>query len=105
MIEFFFVNIEPSQIARDILSDRVVPIIEKFSDLGIYKVILTVEMKNIPAQTGPDLFTVSSSVLCKKFKTLAVKKSSVNFYLAAAAMAEGLNELIDREQNNHEIKK
>jgi ribosome-associated translation inhibitor RaiA len=99
MLKIVFKNLEPSQLAKGIVKERIEPIIEKFPSLAEHKVTLTLEMENSPNQAGPDLFTVSSMVNGKKFKNLKIKKSSVNFYLATAELVDGLNELLSRESD------
>jgi ribosome-associated translation inhibitor RaiA len=99
MLKIVFKNLEPSQLAREIVKDRIEPIVEKFPSLAEHKVTLTLEMENSPKQAGPDLFTVSSMVNGKNFKDLRIKKSSENLYLATADLADGLNELFSRESD------
>lgn len=99
MIKIVFKNLEPSQLARDIVKERIEPVIEKFPSLAGHNVTLTLEMENSPNQAGPDLFTVSSMVTGKTFKNLKIKKSSENFYLATAELVDGFNELLSRESN------
>jgi ribosome-associated translation inhibitor RaiA len=99
MLKIVFKNLEPSQLARDIVKQRIEPIIEKFPALTGHKVTLTLEMENSPDQAGPDLFTVSSMVTGKNFNNLKIKKSSRNFFLATAELVDGFNELLSREND------
>lgn len=99
MVKIVFKNLEPSQFARNIVKERVEPVIEKFPSLAGHKITLTLEMENSPNQAGPDLFTISSMVTGKTFKNLKIKKSSGNFYLATAELADGFNELLSRESD------
>ncbi len=99
MLKIVFKNMESSQLAKEIVQDKISPIIEKFSSLEGHRITLTLEMENSPNQAGPDLFTVSSVVSGKTYKDLKIKKSSGNFYLAMAELAEGLNELLSRESD------
>lgn len=99
MLKIVFKNLEPSQMARNIVEERIVPVIEKYPSLAGHKVTLTLEMENSPTQAGPDLFTVSSMVTGKTFKNLKIKKSSENFYLATAELVDGFNELLSRESD------
>lgn len=99
MLKIVFKNLEPSQLARDIVKDKIEPVIEKFPFLADHNITLTLEMENSPNQAGPDLFTVSSMVTGKAFKNLKMKKSSQNFYLATAELVDGFNELLGRESD------
>lgn len=97
MLKIVFKNLEPSQLARDIVKEKIEPVIDKFSCLAGHKITLTIEMENSPFQAGPDLFTISSMVTGKTFKNLRLKKSSQNFYHATAELVDGFNGLLGRE--------
>lgn len=99
MINIVFKNLEPSQLTRDIVEERIGPVIEKFPALVGHKVTLTLEMQNSPTQAGRDLYTISSMVTGKTFKNLKITKSSDNFYLATAELVDGFNELMSRESD------
>lgn len=99
MIKIVFKNLESSELAKNIVKERFEPVIEKFPSLKSHKITLTLEMENSPNQAGPDLFTVSTMVSGKTFKNLKMKKSSENFYLAAAELVDGFNELMSRESD------
>ncbi len=99
MIKIVFKNMEISQLAKDVVQKRIIPIIDKFPSLEGHRITLTLEMENSPKQAGPDLFTVSSMVSGKTYKGLKIKKSSSNFYHATAELADGLNELLSRESD------
>jgi ribosome-associated translation inhibitor RaiA len=90
---------ESSQLAKETVQEKINPIIEKFPSLEGHKITLTLEMENSPKQAGPDLFTVSSMVNGKTYKGLKIKRSSGNFYVATAELADGLNELLSHESD------
>jgi ribosome-associated translation inhibitor RaiA len=99
MLKIVFKNMESSQLVKDIVHERISPIIEKFPSLEGHNITLTLEMENSPKQAGPDLFTVSSVVRGKTYKGLKIKRSSGNFYHATAELADGLNQLLGRESD------
>ncbi len=99
MLKIVFKNMETSQLAKDIVHEKISPILNKFPSLEGHRIILTLEMENSPRQAGPDLFTVSSMVRGKTYKMLKIKKSSSNFYHATAELADGLNELLSQESS------
>lgn len=103
MLKIVFKNLEPSQLARDIVQERITPVIKKFPALANHKVTLTLEMENSPNQAGPDLFTITSTGSGKTFKNLRMRKSSINFYLATAELVDGFNKLLSHE--NERLKK
>ena len=99
MLKIVFKNMESSQLAKDVIQERISPVIDKFPSLQGHRITLTIEMENSPKQAGPDLFTVSSMVSGKTFKALKIKRCSGNFYHATAELADGLNELLGREND------
>lgn len=99
MLKIVFKNLEPSQLAREIVQERIAPVIEKFPSLVGHSVTLTLEMKNSPNQSGPDFFTVTTMVTGKTFKKLKISKSSQNFYHATAELVDGFNELLSCESD------
>lgn len=99
MLKIVFKNMESSKLAKDIVQEKINPIIEKFPSLNGHKVTLTLEMENSPKHAGPDLFTVSLMVTGKIYKGLKTKRASSNFYVATADLADGLNQLLSRESD------
>ena len=97
MLKIIFKNMESSQLAKNILQERIYPVLDKFPSLEDHRVTVTVEMENSPKQAGPDSFTVSSIIMGKTFKGLKFRRSSGNLYHATAEFADGLNELLSCE--------
>lgn len=97
MLKIVFKNIEPSQMARDILVERIAPILKRDPSLKECSVTIMLETENSLSQDVPDLFTLSLSAADKvNQKDLIIKKSSENFYHATASLAESLNKLLDQ---------
>lgn len=97
MLKVVFINIEPSQMARDILDERITPILKRDPSLKRCSVTIMLERENPPSQDVPDLFTLSLRAENNSNETdLIIKKSSENFYNATASLAESLNKLLDR---------
>ena len=97
MLKIVFKNMQSSQFAKDIVQERVEPIIHKFPSLAGHKITVTLEMENSPTQAGPDLFSVTSLVNGKTYKHFKIKKSSDNFYHALAELVDGFCERMGRE--------
>lgn len=97
MLRIVFKNLEPSQLARNVVKDRIEPVLEKFPALEEHRVTLTLEMENSPTQAGLDLFTVTSIVSGLTFKNLKLRKSAENFYQATAEFVDAFSELLRQE--------
>jgi hypothetical protein len=99
MLKIVFKNMESSQIVKSVLQQKINLVIDKFPLLREHRITITVEMVNSPQQPGPDLFTLSSFVSGKTFRKLKIKRSSGNFYNAAAELLDRLNELLGHESH------
>lgn len=100
MIQIKFKNLEKSEWARSTVEERVEGLVEKFSDLSLSKVQVTLEMLNSPIQAGPDLFKVKLCVRGGRYDGVLIEKLNSNLYVALADvidhMLEALNRLGDR---------
>lgn len=99
MLEIVFKNLEPSELANDIVKDRIAPLILNYPSLANQERRLTLEMHNSPNRPGSDLFTVSSLVMGATYRSLKIQKSAQNFYIATAELVDGLNELLSNKSN------
>jgi hypothetical protein len=99
MFKIVFKNMESSQIAKQIIQDRIIPVIDKFPSLKGHRITLTSEMENSPKQAGPDLFTISLLISGKIFKGLKIKRASGNYYHAIASLVDGFRELLSHESD------
>jgi ribosomal subunit interface protein len=99
MFKIIFKNMDSSELVKDIVSEKIQPIIEKYPALVGHQIVLTLEMENSPNQAGPDLFTVTSMVKGKTYKNLKIKRSSSNFYVAIGELADRFNEQLSKEIN------
>lgn len=102
MITIVFKNLDRSELAKQIVHERLVPLLEKFPDLSRHKITVTLGMENAPAQAGADSFTVKIAVSGQKYGGLHLEKSASNLYAAMAevidAMLERLNRLGDKKR-------
>ena len=95
MINIVFKNLDRSELAREAVTERLEPIVEKFPDLQNSRINVTLEMQNSPLQTGPDLFFVKAHLHSGRYRGLRVEKSSQSLYVALADIVEHMHELLN----------
>lgn len=96
MIHIKFKNLEKSQMATEIVQERVESLVEKFPDLRRSKIQVTLEMQNSPTQAGPDLFRVKLYVVRGRFDGIVVDKANSNLYIALAEVVDLMLEKLNR---------
>ncbi len=96
MIKVVFKNLEKSELAKNIVTERLNPIFEKFSKIKDHQITVTLEMENSPSQAGPDFFKVSTMITGPLYKNIKFEKSSENLYLATAATSDGIHVLLKK---------
>ncbi len=104
MIEVKFKNLEKSEMAREIVQERMATLILKFPDLGHSKLQVTLEMENSPAQAGPDLFKVKLHVLRARYDGITVEKADSNLYVALADVVDHMLEVLNRFGDRARVK-
>ncbi|MBS1985889.1 MAG: hypothetical protein JST16_17145 [Bdellovibrionales bacterium] len=104
MIQIVFKDLERSELARDILLNRLTEALSKFPDLDDHRLVLTLSCENSAFQPGPDLFGVKLHVRGPKFPNLLLEKKSANLYIAAADLNEALLELLNRARDKSRVK-
>ena len=104
MLKIVFKNLEPSQLARDIVKEKIEPVIGKFPSLADHKVTLTLEMENSPAQAGPDLFSVKLHVVRGRYDGVTVEKSDASLYVALAEVVDHMLEVLNRFGDRARVK-
>lgn len=105
MIQIIFKNLEKSELAREVVHERVNPLVEKFEQLKDSKITVTLEMENSPFQSGPDLFKVKLHIANGKFKGVTITKSDSNLYKALAEIVDHLLEKLNRTGDKERVKK
>jgi ribosome-associated translation inhibitor RaiA len=104
MIQVKFKNMTRSDLVKTAVLDRIEPIIEKFDELRVSKIVLTLEMQNSPTQSGPDLFSVKLNVRNGRFKGTVVSKSDANLYRALAELSDHMLEKLNRSGDRDRVK-
>jgi hypothetical protein len=90
MIKVVFKNLDPSELARNIVIERLEAIRTKFPDLEEHSMTITLVCENSSQQPGPDLFNVRLLINGPRYKNLVLAKAAPNLYTAAAKMAESV---------------
>jgi len=96
VIHIKFKNLEKSQMAREVVQERVAALVEKFPDLERSRIQITLEMQNSPTQAGPDLFRVKLYVVRGKYDGIVVDKANSNLYVALAEVVDLMLEKLNR---------
>jgi ribosome-associated translation inhibitor RaiA len=104
MIKVIFKNLDPSELARESVIERMDAIVEKFPDLQKSRVNVTLEMQNSPFQAGPDLFFVKAHINGGRYESLRVEKSAPSLYVALAEVVEHMLELLNRFGDRTRVK-
>lgn len=104
MIQVKFKNLEKSEMAREVVQERVEVLTEKFPDLSESKIQVTLEMENSPTQAGPDLFKVKLHVSRARYDGITVEKSDSNLYLALAEVVDHMLEVLNRFGDRARVK-
>jgi ribosome-associated translation inhibitor RaiA len=104
MNQIVFKNLEPSELAREIVTDRIENLADKFPDLRTHRMRTTLSMENSPFQAGPDLFTVRVVVDGSKYRNLVLSHSSSNLYQAVSGLMERILERLNRYGDKRRVR-
>jgi ribosomal subunit interface protein len=104
MIQIKFKNLEASELAREIVEERLAGAFERFPDLVDAKVVVTLSMQNSSEQAGPDEFTVKFHCREGRYRDLTLEKSASNLYAALADVADHLLERLNRSGDRARVK-
>jgi ribosome-associated translation inhibitor RaiA len=104
MTKVIFKNLDSSELAKQIVLDRVEDLIEKFPDLQNHQINVTLSMNNSSAQAGPDEFRVKYHITGKKFADLVLEKKAGILYKALADVNEAALELLNRTIDRVRVK-
>lgn len=96
MIRIIFNNLAESELAKDVVYERVQSTIERFPDLENHRITVTLSMDNSPLKPGPDLFKVKLHITGKKYKNIILEKATSSLYLSLAEVIEHALERLNR---------
>jgi ribosome-associated translation inhibitor RaiA len=104
MIKVTFKNLEKSNLAENIVIEKMNFLVEKFPDLEQHSIQMTLSMDNSSSQAGPDEFGIKVQIKGKKFDGLILEKREKSLYLAMALVYEALLELLNRRTDKLRVK-
>jgi hypothetical protein len=104
MIQIYFKGLEPSELAREVILERIAESQERFPQLLHHRLSVTLSMENSPDQKGPDLFGVRLNISGPRFQRLMIEKRASSLYLAAAQLQESLLEFLNRASDRPRVK-
>ncbi len=104
MVKVTFKNLEKSNLAKDVVLEKMNLLNDKFPELKGHSIRLTLSMDNSSSQAGPDEFGVKIQIKGKKFDGLIVEKKARTLYLALADVNEVLLELLNRRTDKLRVK-
>lgn len=104
MIEVKFKNLEKSELAKDVVNERLETLIAKFEDLETSKISVTLEMENSPIQAGPDVFKVKIHISNGRYRGTTVTKSDANLYKALAEISDHMLEKLNRAGDKERVR-
>jgi ribosome-associated translation inhibitor RaiA len=104
MIRIIFKNLDKSELAKDIVNERLQSTIDRFPDLRSHRLSVTLCMDNSPLKPGPDLFKVKLLITGKKYKNIVLEKSALSLYAALADVIEHTLERLNRFGDKERIK-
>ena len=78
MIKVVFKNLDSSELAKQIVLERINDLISKFPDLQDHRIYVTLSMTNSSTQAGPDEFRVKCHIDGKKFTDLLLANAVEN---------------------------
>jgi ribosome-associated translation inhibitor RaiA len=104
MMKVIFKNLEPSDFARHIATEKLEQTILKFPDVSSSSLRLTLEMHNSPVQAGPDSFSATLQVLNGRYRGVRLSKTSSSLYVAIAELSARLLEKLNRFGDKRRVK-
>ncbi len=104
MIHIKFKNLEKSEMAQDVVNERFESLLEKFPDLRLGDLRVTLEMENSPIQAGPDYFNVKVRITSGRYRGIIVEKGQPNLYTALAEVIDLMLEKLNRYGDRMRVK-
>lgn len=102
IVRVIFKNMERSELAVQIVEERLQQVFEKFPRLHQSDITATLSTENSPSQAGPDMFNVRVRVEAGREGRIILHKTAHSLYAALALVCERLqdrlNELGDRSR-------
>ncbi|KAB2890970.1 MAG: hypothetical protein F9K32_06455 [Desulfobulbaceae bacterium] len=104
MIYIIFKNLNRSTPVKEVVTQRIQSVIEKFPALKESRIHVTLGMHNSPFRARQDRFTVSVHVNDGRFQGVRLVKSAQNLYAALADVMEHTLEKLNRFGDRSRVK-
>lgn len=104
MIQVIFKNLEKSELAKNLVENRLTDAVERFPDLHESQITATLTMDNSPTQAGPDLFGVKVRIVGGKYDGVILERSANSLYTALSELSERLLERLNRRGDRERVK-
>ncbi|MBY0314215.1 MAG: hypothetical protein K2Q26_01760 [Bdellovibrionales bacterium] len=104
MMKIHYKNLEKSELANSAVSDRLLPVCEKFPLLAPKDLSVTLEMQNSPRQSGPDVFRVTLYIPRGRYSGVKIVKADANLYRALALISDLLLEKLNNIRDKDRVK-
>lgn len=104
MLKVIFKNVEPSQLAKDLVYGKFGLLIEKFPDLNGHKLQIFLSMENSITKSGVDSFVVKVVIVGKKYGGLVLQKDNQNLYRALDDLFDVIADYINRKGDKKRVK-
>lgn len=103
MIKISFRNLESSELARQLVSQRVQGLEDKFPELRLHTISVNLSVENLPTHPGPDLFSVQLHIDGKKYGGIHIRKKSRSLYVALSELCESMLETLNRRGDKNRV--
>lgn len=104
MIHIIYKNLKRSTLVKEVVTQRIQSVIERFPALKDSRIHITLEMHNSPFQARPDLFSVKVHVNDGRYRGVRLEKSAQNLYAALADVVEHTLEKLNRFGDRSRVK-
>ena len=104
MFQIKFKNLKKSELTKEAVIERLLPLIDKFPDLKANQLQITLEMQNSPIQAGPDLFKVKIYITKGRYKGVTIEKEQSNLFVALADLIDHMLERLNRYGDKVRVK-
>ncbi len=105
MLKIAFKNLDKSQLASDIVTERFELLLKKFPDLEDHNIEVYLSMENSPSQVGRDFFAVNVVFTGKKYGKLVVEKKNINLYVALDDLLLVMQETLNRKGDKVRVRR
>lgn len=103
MINVVFKDLEASELARQLATERLQALVDEFPELRTHLLVITLSMNNSPNRPGPDLFSAYLRISGQKYRRIHLRKSSRSLYIALNELCKTLLEIINRSGDRNRV--